>query len=433
MSFSSKRDDNNVPAVFGVSSVDGVTPVAIKVNPANGAMLIDGPSLYTGLDARYLRISNNLSDLNSASAARTNLGLGSAAVQNTSFFLQTANNLSDLASASSARGNLGLGTIVTQNANNVSISGGSISGLSSFVVNGSAAFGSGNSINSQSIVDIAQTVTISGSDIYGLRSAPTTTAAFASNVLQGLFFQPSTNHTSGVANAVMGMQGDVRNSNNGTLSDGYGAYIAVENISGGTITRARGAYFFVNNFGAGTITTGYGLYIAKPGNGGGGTFGTTYGLYMEDQNVGSINSYAIFTNAGKVHHGDTVYIPYGSYLSIDDTQNWPSGTHKLIGVTFTSTDRVDIYTPGSVSATPMISMGADQTISFFNASLASKQTSGANLTNNMTSGGTTDQIDTWTNLTTYATDAAAIRNAVYQLARKLKQVNDALRTYGLLT
>ena len=70
---------------------------------------------------------------------------------------------------------------------------------------------------------------------------------------------------------------------------------------------------------------------------------------------------------------------------------------------------------------------------FFGVSPASQQVSGANLTNNVTSGGTDDQIDDWTNLAVYATDAAAIRNAIYQLSRKLKQVNDALRLYGQLT
>ncbi|PIR87695.1 MAG: hypothetical protein COU10_03425, partial [Candidatus Harrisonbacteria bacterium CG10_big_fil_rev_8_21_14_0_10_45_28] len=54
-----------------------------------------------------LLASNNLSDLISTSTARTNLGLGSAALQNTGTFLQTANNLSDLSSTSTARTNIG--------------------------------------------------------------------------------------------------------------------------------------------------------------------------------------------------------------------------------------------------------------------------------------------------------------------------------------
>jgi hypothetical protein len=43
-------------------------------------------------------------------------------------------------------------------------------------------------------------------------------------------------------------------------------------------------------------------------------------------------------------------------------------------------------------------------------------------TNNITSGGTNDQADDWTDLTTYATDAAAIRNAAFQTARKTAEL-----------
>lgn len=84
-------------------------------------------------------------------------------------------------------------------------------------------------------------------------------------------------------------------------------------------------------------------------------------------------------------------------------------------------------------STELFRVDVSSKISFFGATTVVKQTSGANLTNNVTSGGTSDQIDDFTNLTVYATDAAAIRNAIYQLSRKVKQINDGLRSYGLLT
>jgi len=78
-------------------------------------------------------------------------------------------------------------------------------------------------------------------------------------------------------------------------------------------------------------------------------------------------------------------------------------------------------------------VGDQGNIGFFGKSPTAQQASGANLTNNVTSGGTTDTIADFTSLVVYATDAAVIRNDIFQLARKVKQINDALRLYGLLT
>jgi hypothetical protein len=70
---------------------------------------------------------------------------------------------------------------------------------------------------------------------------------------------------------------------------------------------------------------------------------------------------------------------------------------------------------------------------FFSVAPVAQPVSAADLTNNVTSGGTSDQIDDFSDLAVYGNDSAAIRNDIYQLARKLKQVNDGLRDLGLLS
>lgn len=128
-----------VASVFGrtgtVTATNGdYTASNITNVPAGNIVATEVQAAINELDGDKLAKASNLSDLVSSSTARTNLGLGSAATQNDTYFLQVANNLSDLASVTTARSNLGLGTMAVQNAASVSITGGSITGITDLAV-----------------------------------------------------------------------------------------------------------------------------------------------------------------------------------------------------------------------------------------------------------------------------------------------------------
>ena len=125
----------------------GTTNGDLVILDAVGLPAVDGSQLtgITATDSSKLAIANNLSDLNNAGTARTNLGLGTAAVKDhgtsngdlvlldatglpavdgsqltgitatDSSKLAIANNLSDLNNATTARTNLGLGTAAVKN------------------------------------------------------------------------------------------------------------------------------------------------------------------------------------------------------------------------------------------------------------------------------------------------------------------------------
>jgi hypothetical protein len=64
-------------------------------------------AVASSISSTYLTVASNLSDLASASSARANLGLGSAAVLAASAVFQVANNGSEVANATTFRTNIG--------------------------------------------------------------------------------------------------------------------------------------------------------------------------------------------------------------------------------------------------------------------------------------------------------------------------------------
>lgn len=98
---------------FGnVTVSDGTDTVVVS---ATGITFPDSTIQTSAADPTvYLTKSGNLSGLTNVSTARTNLGLGTMAVETATNYLAKADNLLGLANAATARTNLGLGTMATE-------------------------------------------------------------------------------------------------------------------------------------------------------------------------------------------------------------------------------------------------------------------------------------------------------------------------------
>lgn len=186
--------------------------------------------------------------------------------------------------------------------------------------------------------------------------------------------------------------------------------------------------------------------LAAGGGAGKPTVTNAYGLWVQDDGVriDAINRY-IAGGAG-TFLALRVTTTSGAYASVGIDQyyfgqavvGWTNGGLTDLSIGGGTGHSLFLMSPmDGIAAGGTKRMTIDATgLSFFTVAASAgvaQQTSGADLTNNVTSGGTDNTIADFTSLTVYATDAATIRNDIYQLARKLKQINDGLRAYGLFT
>ena len=109
-----------------------ITTAKLADNSVTSAKIVDGSIVNADVNASAAIDATKIHDgtISNTEFGYLN-GVSSAIQTQLDAKLTASNNLSDLTTASTARTNLGLGTIATQDANNVSISGGAVTGLGS--------------------------------------------------------------------------------------------------------------------------------------------------------------------------------------------------------------------------------------------------------------------------------------------------------------
>jgi hypothetical protein len=197
------------------------------------------------------------------------------------------------------------------------------------------------------VLDIESTINISiGSSIasitnlYNLLTPIISNNSLITNVYDAYNYLSVNIPTNVYSNTTIGNM--ITNENFGLVS-GAGIFINISNVIGvDSLSELVGASnttgFNVNNTyqfkakytgitSSGNPKNNFAFYIAKPSLTSSSLL-NNYGIYIADQNVGTINDYAIYTNLGKIRFGDKIIFS-GNLTANDSAFNFDGVTHIL--------------------------------------------------------------------------------------------------------